>query len=96
MEKTTTCLEFTGALIKEKRVFVSLCLEVDVASQGRTEREAKKMLGEAVSLYIESCMENNSPYLRPVPSEEDPRLQPTENLVEIFPVRIRIQVHAVV
>jgi predicted RNase H-like HicB family nuclease len=96
MENIRTSLDFTGALFKEKRVFVSLCLEVDVASQGRTEREAKKMLGEAVSLYIESCMENNSPYLRPVPPEEDPRLHPAENVVAIFPLRIRIQVHAVV
>jgi predicted RNase H-like HicB family nuclease len=96
MENSRTRLEFTGAIFKEKQDFVSLCLEVDVASQGRTKREAKKMLGEAVALYIESCMENNAPYLRPVPPEEDPRFHPVENFVEIFPLKIGIQVHAVV
>lgn len=86
MESRKTHLEFTGAIFKEKNIFVSLCLEVDVASQGRTKREAKRMLGEAVSLYIESCMENNAPNLRPVPPEEDPRRHPAENLVETLPL----------
>ena len=96
MENRTTRLEFTGAIFKEKNVFVSLCLEVDVASQGRTKHEAKRMLAEAVSLYIESCMENNAPYLRPVPPEEDPRVHSDRKFVEIFPLKIGIQVHAVV
>ena len=97
MENTRTSLDFTGALFKEKRVFGLLAVLGSRRSFTRQDRaRAKKMLGEAVSLYIESCMENNSPYLRPVPPEEDPRLHPAENVVAIFPLRIRIQVHAVV
>jgi predicted RNase H-like HicB family nuclease len=88
--------EFTGAIFREGRWFVSLCLDLDVASQGRSVREAKKMLATAVSLYLESCFESNSPYLRPVPPSEDPRKNPPENLVEIFPLKVAMRVHAVV
>lgn len=86
--------EFTGAIFKEGRQFVSLCLEVDVASQGHTVREAKSMLAEAVGLYLETCFESNTPYLRPVPKEEDPRLTPPKNLVAIFPLKVDFSVHA--
>jgi len=86
--------EFTGAIIKEGKWFVSLCLELDVASQGRTVREAKKMLAEAVTLYLETCFDSNSPYLRPVPPEQDPRKNRPEGLVEIFPLRVDFRVHA--
>ncbi len=88
--------EFTGAILKEGKWFVSLCLELDVASQGRSVREARKMPAEAVSLYLETCFETNSPYLRPVPPEEDLRKNRPEGLVEIFPLRVDFQVHAVV
>jgi predicted RNase H-like HicB family nuclease len=85
--------EFTGAVFKERKAFVSLCLDLDVASQGRTRREARKMLAEAVTLYLETCFESNSPYLRPVPAEEDPRRNPPENLVEIFPVEVACRIY---
>jgi predicted RNase H-like HicB family nuclease len=94
MKNGSNQFEFTGAIFKEGKWFVSLCLDLDVASQGRTAREAKKMLAEAVSLYLESCFESNSPYLRPVPSEEDPRRNPSKNLVEIFPLKADFRVHA--
>lgn len=87
--------DFTGAIFKKGRQFVSLCLEVDVASEGRTAREARKMLAEAVTLYLEACFESNIPYLRPVPKEEDPRLNPPRNLIELFPLRVNFKVHAV-
>ncbi len=86
--------ESTGAITKEGKRFVALCLELDVASQGRSVREAKQMLAEAVTLYLESCFESNSPYLRPVPREDDPREHPTEGLVEIFPLQVDFSVHA--
>ena len=86
--------EFTGAVFKDGKWFVSLCLELDVASQGHTVREAKKMLGEAVTLYLETCFESNSPYLRPVPPEDDPRKNAPEGLVEIFPLKVDFRVHA--
>jgi len=87
--------EFTGAILKEGSHFVALCLDLDVASQGRTRREAKRMLAEAVSLYLESCLESNVPHLRPVPREEDPRLHPPGNLIEMFPVKVNFKVRAV-
>ena len=87
--------EFTGAIFKEGRQFVSLCLEVDVASQGHSVREAKSMLAEAVGLYLESCFESNTPYLRPVPKEVDPRLGLPKNLVTIFPLKVDFSVHAI-
>ncbi len=86
--------DFTGAVFKDGRHFVSLCLETDVASQGATLREAKTMLADAVKLYLETCFENGIPHLRPVPNEEDPRLHPRENLIEIFPLQVKFRVHA--
>jgi predicted RNase H-like HicB family nuclease len=86
--------EFTGLIFKDGNSFVSLSLEVDVASQGRTVREAKKMLAEAVTLYLETCFENGIPQLRPVPSEDDPRVSQPESVVEHFPLKVDFKVHA--
>jgi len=61
------------------------CPDLDVASKSRTLREAKKMLAESVTSYLQACFENGIPYLRPVPPEEDPGHHPVENLLEIFP-----------
>ena len=88
--------EFTGAIFKEGKWYVSLCLELDVASQGRTVREAKKMLAEAVELHLETCFESNIPYLCPVPRSEDPRFNPQENFVETFPFKVGFRVQALV
>ncbi|MBZ5513872.1 MAG: hypothetical protein LAN62_03325 [Acidobacteriia bacterium] len=96
MKNNQDQFEFTGAIFKEGKRFVSLCLELDVASQGRTAREAKRMLADAVSLYLETCFESNIPYLRPVPREEDPRLHPSKDVVDIFPLRVEFQVKAAV
>ena len=84
MKRNQNQFEFTGVILREGRLFVSLCLELDVASQGRSPREARKMLAEAVSLYLETCFEDGVPYLRPVPKEDDPRVQEPANLVESF------------
>jgi predicted RNase H-like HicB family nuclease len=91
----SNCFRFTGSVLREGDQFVSLCLELDVASAGRTVREAKRMLAEAVTLYLEVCFENNLPHLRPVPREEDPRLNPRIKLVENFPLKVDFKVHAV-
>jgi predicted RNase H-like HicB family nuclease len=87
--------DFTGAFYKEGKWFVSLCLDVDVASQGRTAREARRMLAEAVSLYLEGCFESNIPCLRPVPKDQDPRFNQPENFVGLFPLRVAFKVRAV-
>jgi predicted RNase H-like HicB family nuclease len=87
--------EFTAALFKNGKTCVCLCLDLDVASQGKTIREAKKNLAEAVSLYLEGCFERNLPYLRPVPKNEDPRFTASEGFVELFPLKVAFQVRAV-
>ena len=71
-----------------------LCLAVDVASQGRTLREAKNMLAEAVTLYLETCFEDGLPYMRPVPQEDDPRVTQPESIVEFFPLTVDFKVQA--
>ena len=86
--------EFTGVVLKDGKHIVSLCLEVDVASQGRTLREAKKMLAEAVTLYLETCFENGIPHLRPVPREDDPRVSQPKSVLESYPLKVDFKVHA--
>ena len=43
---------------KENSIYSALCLELDVASQGRTIKEAKKDLQEAVEIYLEDVFES--------------------------------------
>ncbi len=50
MNQDQNHFEFTSAIFKEGRRLVSLCLDVHVASQGTTIREAKKLPAEAVSI----------------------------------------------
>lgn len=38
---------------KEKNWFVARCLEVEIASQGKTKKEALKNIEEAIELYFE-------------------------------------------
>jgi predicted RNase H-like HicB family nuclease len=44
---------FTASVTREGRWFVAQCLEVDVASQDRSERAALANLAEALELYFE-------------------------------------------
>ena len=48
---------FTAIIEKEGNMYVSLCPELDIASQGRTVEEAKKNLEEAISLFFEHASE---------------------------------------
>ncbi len=91
---TRNNLVFTGLITKQGKTFSSLCLELDVASQGETRQQAKDALVEAATLYLESAIESNLPYIRPVPSEEDPRRVSPKQVVEIFPLKVSIAVHA--
>lgn len=93
MKTNQNQFEFTGVILREDRWFVSLCLELDVASQGRSPGEARKMLAEAVTLYLETCFEDGVPHLRPVPKEEDPRVRQRGNLVESFKYSIHSMAH---
>jgi predicted RNase H-like HicB family nuclease len=46
-------IEFTATVSPEENWFVAQCLEIDVASQGRTVEEALKNLREALELHLE-------------------------------------------
>lgn len=88
----STKFVFTGVLLKENSSISALCPELDVASEGATIPEAKANLMEAVSLYIESAIENNLPVLRQVPEEENPLKQYPEKIIEKFPLKINFSV----
>jgi predicted RNase H-like HicB family nuclease len=75
---------FTAVVMKEQGVYTALCLDLDVASDGRSIQESKRNLLEAVTLYLETAFESNLPYLRPVPSSEDPRKTHPKQIVEEF------------
>jgi predicted RNase H-like HicB family nuclease len=47
--------QFTAVIEKEGNGYVSLCPELDVASQGETIEEATSNLKEAVELFFESA-----------------------------------------
>ncbi len=85
---------FTGVIVKQGKSYSSLCLELDVASQGDTIREAKNALIEAAALYLESAIESNLSYLRPVSPDEDPRRISPKLVVQTFPLKVNIAVHA--
>ncbi|MGH7596022.1 MAG: type II toxin-antitoxin system HicB family antitoxin [bacterium] len=58
---------------KEDRLYSALCLELDVASQGRTVAEAKKNIVEAIELFLESvyALGDEKEFIpRPAPVEE--------------------------
>lgn len=46
-------LDLTAVVWKEKDWFVSRCVEIEVASQGKTEDEAMSNLQEVVLLYLQ-------------------------------------------
>lgn len=85
---------FTDIILKENQIYSSLCPELDVASMGVTPEEAKAMLMESATLHIEGAIEDGLPYMRPVPSSEDPRQAASETIVEIFRFTVDIAVHA--
>lgn len=45
--------QFTAVLERERDMYVALCPELDVASQGRTVEKAVANLREAVELFLE-------------------------------------------
>ncbi len=52
---TTTKTVFTAVLEREGDVYVGLCPELDIASQGATIEEAAANLREAVVLFLETA-----------------------------------------
>lgn len=49
---------FTAIIEKEDDMFVGLCPELDIASQGNSIEEAKSNLKEAVELFFEFASES--------------------------------------
>ncbi|HVA82826.1 MAG TPA: type II toxin-antitoxin system HicB family antitoxin [Candidatus Aquilonibacter sp.] len=47
--------KYTIIISKGKIAYVSYCEELGIASQGKTQKEAKKNIAEAISLYLEEA-----------------------------------------
>lgn len=66
-------LHFHSVVEKEDELYSAVCLELNVASQGKTVNEARKNLQEAVELYLEDVFEagDEKEFIpRPAPEEE--------------------------
>jgi predicted RNase H-like HicB family nuclease len=85
---------FTGIIWKEDREYSALCPELDVVSQGKTPAQARKHLLEAATLHLEGSFEDGLPYLRPVPSEDDPRNSLPAEALEVFKFRVDVAIKA--
>ncbi len=60
---------FAATVWKEGDWFVSQCLELDIASQGRSEEEALANLREALKLYFEEPQATRPPMLKTIEVE---------------------------
>lgn len=48
---------FTAIIEREDDVYVALCPELDIASQGETVSDARASLAEAIELFLETASE---------------------------------------
>ena len=46
-------MQLTGFVKKQGKLYSAICLELDIASQGKTAKEAFNNLQEAIDLYLE-------------------------------------------
>ena len=60
---------FAATVWRERKWYVSQCLEPDVASQGRTEDEALANLKEAIELHFEPPQATRPPQIRVIEAE---------------------------
>jgi predicted RNase H-like HicB family nuclease len=58
--------KFTASIWREGKRYVAQCLEIDVASQGRSETAALKALADALALHFASAVATAKPKLRSV------------------------------
>ena len=82
---------FPSAILQEDDEFSALCLDLDVCTQGRSPFDAKKKLLEAVTQHLKVALENDQPYLKPVPASEDPRKKPVLNCLELFDLKVSLK-----
>lgn len=88
MENST--FVFECAVVQDEGRYFSLCIDLDVGSEGDTIEEAKKNLQEAVELYLEDSISANLPILRPTPPDENPLLQQFQNVKEKFTLKVKL------
>jgi predicted RNase H-like HicB family nuclease len=60
---------FTASVWREDRWYVAQCLEVDVASQGKSEEQALVNLREALELYFEPPTPTLAPHIHSIEAE---------------------------
>ena len=60
---------FSATVWREGDWFVSQCLDLDIASQGRTEAEALENLREALELHFEPPVATHPPVVRHIEVE---------------------------
>jgi predicted RNase H-like HicB family nuclease len=85
----TDTFSLTGVIVKEADdVYVAVCLELDVATQGKTVTEAKKKLLEAVTLDLEGAIATHASFWHPIPPDDNPLLTCPEKVVANFPIRV--------
>jgi predicted RNase H-like HicB family nuclease len=60
---------FSATVWPEGDWYVSQCLDIDIASQGRTEQEALENLREALELYFETPRATRPPKVRTIEVE---------------------------
>ena len=58
--------KFTASVSREGKWYVVQCLEIDVASQGRSESAALKNLADAISLHFTLPVATTAPKVRPL------------------------------
>jgi predicted RNase H-like HicB family nuclease len=58
--------KFTAAISREGRWYVAQCLEIDIASQGRTEKTALKNLADALKLHFAPPVATAVPKIRSI------------------------------
>jgi len=89
-------LKFESVITKEDEIFCSLCIDLNVASEGESIEEAKKNLIEAVNDYIGIAIENNLPIMRKVSDENNPLLTTPEEVIEKFSIKTDLKVETYV
>jgi predicted RNase H-like HicB family nuclease len=60
---------FSASVWREENLYVAQCLEVDVASQGTSEKEALENLREALELHFEPPRATATPLVKTIKVE---------------------------
>ena len=83
---------FTGLVVRENESFYSICIELNIASQGETIEEARNNLKDAVELYFDTSVDYNLPLNCPVPDEDNPLINDKENVADKFLIKVNLNI----